>query len=402
VRTEALLSPDVGIVNRLDDGVTPWDHPRLATAFAQICDTHPITESSCNALPAGMAVDVPGARNAALGEAIERYSAAIVPTSRLTYADAASVAAAHPCAHPEWLRRSIPHPPVAWVSGWRMRPGVHAESAQLAASRVYLSDLDAEAGIAVTTSTGLACHPDAWTALRSGLLEVIERDAVMTTWLSRGPVHPVSSPLSWRTREQLPVRFDLAIEEYRLFLLPSATGIPVVLGVAIGAANQPPVAVGAAAALDLAQACRKALIETHQTLRWAAHMRAQQRAIPRESAELKDLEDHVAFYLDPGRISAFDFLLRTTQPDVSTDLTVPSGDQDAASDVDVIVRRCVDAGYDVFCADVTSADVRCAGRWVIRAVIPEMYPLLVGTQLLDEHPRLARERAINPDPHPFP
>jgi ribosomal protein S12 methylthiotransferase accessory factor YcaO len=116
--------------------------------------------------------------------------------------------------------------------------------------------------------------------VRSGLLEVIERDAVMVSWLTLARPRPLQTSLRWRSDNGIDIRFDLAVEDYRLYLLHSPAGIPVVFAVAHGGRNQPPVAVGAAAHLDLVLACRKALIEAQQTFSWARHMLAQRRPVP--------------------------------------------------------------------------------------------------------------------------
>jgi ribosomal protein S12 methylthiotransferase accessory factor len=150
----------------------------------------------------------------------------------------------------------------------------------LPAHRVFLDGIDHEAGVATGTSTGLACHVDPWRALRSSLVEVIERDAVMVSWLTRSSFRPLHAPLRWRSQHGTDIRFDLAVENYRLYRLDSPAGIPVAFVVTRGGRIQPPLAVGAAAHPDLVLACRKALIDAQQTLGWARHMLAQRRPVP--------------------------------------------------------------------------------------------------------------------------
>jgi ribosomal protein S12 methylthiotransferase accessory factor len=66
------------------------------------------------------------------------------------------------------------------------------------------------------------------------------------------------------------------------------------------------------------------------------------------------------------------------------------------------VGRLRNAGLDGFCVDVTAPDVRELGAWVVRALIPDLYPLTIGRVEQLSHPRLADVRTINLDPHPFP
>lgn len=51
---------------------------------------------------------------------------------------------------------------------------------------------------------------------------------------------------------------------------------------------------------------------------------------------------------------------------------------------------------------MTTPDVRSCGGWVVRALVPGLYPLTVGHgEHFLAHPRLAGVD-VNPDPHPFP
>ena len=399
-RLEALVSPDVGVIHRVDAGVTQYDHPRLAPTFAQACDTGPLFGATHSSRAGGMADDPRLSRLAALGEAVERYSAGSVPTSQLRRARARELAG-QPLVEPDWLPGQNDNGPLRWARGSLLRAVGPAEPAWVAASRVYLDDTDEAGRVAIPTSTGLACHSDPWRALQSALLEVIERDAVMITWLTRGNVTPLESGLQWIGHRGNAVRFDRAVERYQLYLLDSPTRLPVVFAVAFGAAGQPGAAVGAAAHLDLASACRKALVEAHQTMHWAAHMMTDGR-VRGGDAELHDLDDHVAHYLDHRRARAFDFLRRPAGEawSVSIDELPPAIDPEAGCRR--LIARAATAGLDCFAVDVTAPEVRSAGLWVVRAVIPGLYPLVVGTRSRPDHPRLRADVPVNPDPHPFP
>jgi ribosomal protein S12 methylthiotransferase accessory factor len=398
---ETVVSRDVGIVHRVDEGLVGYDHPRLATHTATICDTEPLVGVHHDPNAGGMGADLTQSRRAAIGEALERYSAAYIPQSRMRLSrtqDLNQIGAA-----PDWLHLPPSGTPLLhWVLGDRLRvadDAVTSAPAWIAASRIFLTGIDELPELGTTTSTGLAFHPDPWRALRSGLLEVIERDAVMVSWLARAGAHELATSLQWPDARGTLVRFDRAIERYRLFALDSPLGIPVVFALALGRAGQPPVAVGAAADLTLSEACRKALIEARQTFEWTKYMRAVRRPIP-DRDEIVDLDDHVAFYLDATRLTAFDHLLRLT-PSSEIDLAVTEPVEGPAEQVRLILESAADAGIDCFSVDVTSPDVREFG-WAIRALMPQLYPLTVGDEHRLSHPRLHALAELNPDPHPFP
>jgi ribosomal protein S12 methylthiotransferase accessory factor len=393
-----LVSPDVGLVHRVDEGTAGYDHPRLATAFAELSDTAALFGAPLLARAGGAAADRGSAARAALGEAVERYSATCVPRSRLRRARAVDLDGA-PHAGPEWLDRRDAGRPVDWVPACRLRATGPGEPSWAAASRVYLAGPDEAAPVAVPTSTGLAAHPDPWVALRSGLLEVIERDAVMTAWVREEPVHRLAALLRWPTPGG-ELRFDRAIESYELYSLPSPAQVPVVLAAAYGAEGQPPVAVGAAADPDPVRAARRALVEARQTFDWATRMVAAGTPVPADPAALDDLAEHVGYYLDPARLAAFDFL-RAAPAGPAPDLGAPAPRRDPERECRELVARLEAAGLASFAVDVTSADVRTAGLWVVRAIVPGLYPLIVGRHAPD-HPRLPREAVLARDPHPFP
>jgi ribosomal protein S12 methylthiotransferase accessory factor len=392
-----VVSSDVGLVHRLDDGLTGYDHPRLAAAFAQSCALQPVFGVPQQIRAGGLDPDPDAARRAAVGEAIERYSACHVPRSRLRSARAGDLG---DTVAPAWLEPPDDDPVLDWVPGTKLPGGAPA---WVAASRVYLQHIHDPAPVVTATSTGLASHPDPWQALHAGLLEVIERDAVMITWLTRAAVTPIRTTLRWRTDRGAQIRFDRALETYALFLLDSPIGVPVVFAVALGAECQPGLAVGAAAHLDLATACRSALVEAAQTLRWAATMLASGREVGTDPGAFTDFDDHVAYYLDPARRGAVDFLVDSDVPPIEVDLDAPRPRVDPADASRTILRRAHGAGLSCYAVDVTAPDVRSTGTWVVRAVIPQLYPLLLGPpERRPAHPRLPADAAVNPDPHPFP
>ena len=84
--------------------------------------------------------------------------------------------------------------------------------------------------------------------------------------------------------------------------------------------------------------------------------------------------------------------------------------------MEAICRRLERRGLSAYAVDVTAPDIREAGLWVARAVVPELcgldvvhgirylggrrlYDAPVDAGLLDQPLDLSE---LNPDPHPFP
>jgi ribosomal protein S12 methylthiotransferase accessory factor len=400
-----LVSVDVGPINRIDEGLSRYDHPRLASCIAHPCDTAPLFGVRTTGTAGGIAPDLRRARLTAVGEALERYSAQQLPVSRMRVATRRELGERRPVVDSDWVEATDhpPDPSQHWVPGTQLAADGPGRAAWIASSRVYLAALDDLADVSVTTSTGLALHTDPWQALRAGLLEVIERDAVMVSWLTRAGGRELATSLRWTDECGVSVRFDRAVESYRTFLLDSPTGIPVVFAVAFGSEHQPPVAVGAAAHPEVGHASRKALIEARQTFDWCRFMLSGGRPVPALDA-IGDLEDHVACYLDPARLVAFEHLTALTpQGDVDLDRCSPGAAAgQARADVSRIVRSLQQCGLASYAVDVTAADVRAGGGWVVRAIVPGLYPLTVGAGARPDHPRLRGAHPVNPYPHPFP
>ncbi|MGI8879730.1 MAG: YcaO-like family protein [Jatrophihabitans sp.] len=401
---DTLVSADVGPIVSVHDGMTGWPEPRLHKAYAATCDLDALFGQSLLANAGGIGVTARTARSAALGEAIERYSAAFAPPSRLRRCRADELTGAEVPPVEDWRLLGAPSPTGSHDVGagdelhWVLATNLMTSAATwLPAHRVFLADLDDPARYPLATSTGLACHVDPWQALLTALLEVVERDAVLAGWSTRTPGEAIDWVPQDPSDAEYRGRFRDAVESYHLVRMPGPTSIPAVFAVAFGAAGQAPVAVGAAARLTEGDACRRALTEARQSVEWTMLMRADGVAVP-TAAELTQLEDHVRYYLDPARLRAFEFL---DLGDPVRRVTGAPGASAAEDGVRQVQSALAEAGLAAYACDVTTPEVRRCGGWVVRAVVPGLYPLHVGAAPFAGHPRL-HGAAINPDPHPFP
>jgi ribosomal protein S12 methylthiotransferase accessory factor len=422
VDLQELISADVGMIHRADEALAAFDHPRLTNWFVRSCDPAAVFGAGGRVSAGAAGADRAAARTAALGEAVERYSACHVPATRIRRMNRIVAQQLDiPAVPPDWCGQAAEPAddatPLDWVLGRQLQPNGTSSPAWLPAHRVYLNGVDCDAGVGTATSNGLACHVEPWRALGTALLEVIERDAVMVSWHTRTPGRRIEVEQRWQPGGGPELRFDRAVECYALYLLDSPVDVPVVLAVARGAVGQPAVAVGAAAALDPGTAARKALVECTQTFAWARLMLAQGRSIP-EADELTDLEHHVAHYLHPARRTAFDYLdgadsvtlpgglaepsALARPPDIGTAADSAAATVLARQQVLTLLGRAHRAGLQCYCVDVTAPDVRSVGAWVIRVVVPGLYPLTVGGEHRRDHPRVAGRFPASPVPHPFP
>ena len=169
-------------------------------------------------------------------------------------------------------------------------------------------------------------------------------------------------------------------------------------------------AVGAACRLSGEDAWEKAVLEGMQTLEWARALLATKGDPPRSDSFFR-FEDHIHFWAHPRHAPDAAFLTADMSsfplpPALSWDTC--RRDRDAAQ-LDAVVQHLASQGFESFAFDVTSPDVRQAGYSVMRALVPDLCMLDLGSttrnlgrpRLLSEAKRCGVDQ-FNPLPHPFP
>jgi ribosomal protein S12 methylthiotransferase accessory factor len=400
-----LVSPYVGLVTELDELLPSPDDARQFHVVAAPADPS-FTLGRRGGTPgqpgSAYGCDRERAVAAAVGEAVERYSAAYVPDESLVVATARELgpSATRPesfalFAPEQHASAGFPFVPftadtrLSWVRGTRLADGADA---WLPAQLVYLGSVGSEPMIAYSTSNGLAAGPDRDSALAAAIFELVERDAFMLAWNTRR-----SFPLlDWERSPRLHAYHHRYLAPARARLsavdLSPVHDVPVVLALVRGLPGA--LVVGAGAAPTVEEAWLKAVTEAY-AVRKAARERVLAGLEP--PVEVLDFPDHIAFYAYEENARRAAFL------DASAELhgteRIPPVEGDVATH---LAAR----GIDTYAVDVTSPDVREAGLCVMRAVAPRLIPLDVrhdGRFLGGERLRAACPFAeLNPDPHPFP
>ena len=411
---ESLVSPFVGVVCGMQDVLAGPEDARRAAAWCESAYPFAI-------LGGGSGPTSREARDAAVGEAVERYAASIVDPTRLVLASARELGAdaIDPASFALFSERQYRSPGfpyarfdadtrVSWIDGISLPDGAPV---LVPAQLVHLAGFEDEPPICRTTSSGLACHTSAASATLRALLELLERDAFMLTWKAR-----LSWPvLEWREHAELH-RLETAFVKptglrVRAVDLSAVWRIPIVAAVArTTLAGAAPLGVGAAADVTVEGAVTKALDEAIRVLTWARALRRRSGS-PLRPDDVEELDDHVRFYADPANAFRTQFLDGSTAVR-SVEHVRPLPEPH----LDEICRRLARRGMRAYAVDVTSSDVREAGLSVVRVVVPELCALdvehrarlLGGSRLYEEPVRLGRctrvltEDDVNPDPHPFP
>jgi ribosomal protein S12 methylthiotransferase accessory factor len=334
---------------------------------------------------AGVAADWDPAFMKALGEGLERYSAAVSRTKSLDDDPATAV---------EPGRFVQPGDPVradavdAWYPGERLGS---REAVSLPAEVVLFPPPERRIRPAFTTGLGLG--NGGVQATLSGLYEVIERDAAMLAWYST--YEPVGLAVDDEGVETLAARArseDLAVTALSL---TQDVDVPVVAACVHRDGEWPRFAAGMAASLDPAAAARNALEEALQN--WIELRRMGPERAGEESGAIGRYAEFPAAargFVDPP----------TTVPAATVGpQSVPAG----RAALDAVVDRLAAADLDAYAARLTPRDVEGLGFEAVRAVVPAAQPLFTGDPYFGERARtvpgtFGYEPRLDRPHHPFP
>jgi ribosomal protein S12 methylthiotransferase accessory factor len=425
-RLEDAVSPLTGIVREVAPAMWAADEPRLHSFACELASSVRTTGCSTPDRSGSAHFDAERAKAASIGEAVERYAASYVP-DHLAVGNATELG--DDAVAPESFalfheRQIVPGFPfvrftdatrLSWAPGCSLADG---RPVLLPAQLVYLGAVqDGEPAIGYPTSNGLACGPTLAEAILAGLLELVERDAMMIVWTNR-----LSLPrLCWnrdsevgsldaRTFAPTGLRYE-AIDTSGFF------GVPATIGIVHGAPGElAALAVGAGCARSVVDAWRTSLAEGFSILRWLRGLLLERPRIDlARPADVRTLEDHMLFYSTPNRAADAAFLATSHEVRLVDDVRPVPGDTPREV-VAEIVERLARRGVSVYAVDVTSPDVEELGLKVARVIAPELCALDVfgGAPYRggERRYRAAFEAGLspqpltydelNPLPHPFP
>jgi ribosomal protein S12 methylthiotransferase accessory factor len=300
--------------------------------------------------------------------------------------------------------------PIAWLEGADLASGSATYVPSQLISLNYAPAAGEVSSCFYSTSSGCALSTSVEGALVSGLLELIERDAVMIRWYARlAPPMLNLDPAQLLGRQ---LRLQTKGLETRLHDLTVDGEVPVVGVTCIERSGRPCCfLLSAAAALDTAAAGRKALIEAGQG-RPFIKLLANLEEVPVAGDTFKDFDSNLRFFADPSNARFTDWFLQNRRLSSRHFPTLPDS-QSPADLCDLLLDRCSNMGITPIAFDLTTPESRDHGLFVCRVFVPELVPLCVPFAPFLGHPRLAKfvddaqrdgSAASIPDwvPHPFP
>lgn len=342
----------------------------------------------------GFGLSAPQLFGSACGEFIERYAANVIPAQfeQFSPAEKVPVSDFQQFTDEQYASAGFPftHPDEAGEIPYHraFRAADNALGA-VPADLVYLNSTTDRQWCTIT-SNGLAAGRNFGMAARGAVFELIERDAFMRSWY-QGAVGQC-----FRIPDRLPSHFtgplrricrqlELLGVQITLVRFEGVGGVPVVL--ACARSEKVGLSVGCAAKEDFRAAMTAAFLESVHTYNWSLRMLGEPPAI----SDVAELEDHIAFHSAPANRGLNDFL--DSGPEAAEADFVANG-RNALGDV---IAKARDQGWDMWLADVRSADVASNGWHVLRALSPQAATLDVEFPHLKQHADLRHTV-----PHPFP
>ncbi len=236
-------------------------------------------------------------------------------------------------------------------------------------------------------------------ALESGLLEVIERDALVRVFHGRRPfTRIIDLPAGV---EQLVATLKRYRLEPHVFDVASELDVPTILVITIDRTGAgPAVCAGAAADFRAARAIEKAILESIQNRGMLRIRRATDGAGEKlDASEIRSTSMRQRFWADPDRIADIERWFELANTKRYSDSTW------SLLDVAALTRQLEKRGFEVFVADITLPAVERQGFEVLKVVCPDLLPMYMDERA-QVKPRLtdseaSEEAAWHLPTHPF-
>lgn len=367
----------------------------------------------------------------AVGEAVERYSAAIY--DRTLFPLFSSDTAPFPTVNPadfalyspqQYESAGFPWVPFRQNTSIRWTPAINLSDETLAYIPAAFCWIpysfvqgSGDSPIGQPISTGLACHGSWEAAVLSGLSEMVERDAFTIMWQARLSMPQIRIETLSDCNYELVNRFERTGDKVTLINITNDIGIPAILAVLVSERKERPAHVFAASVdPDPEVATRKALEELAHTRRYSQQVFDYlPKPLPDNDFEsVLTQAEHLRFAADHDYRDAFEFVFASKlRQDFNEIERIEAHDNMAM--VDKLVGMLSDAGLSAYAANLTSPDIAELGLWVVRVVVPGCHPLFMGHRIralgggrLYSVPQKCGYQALefgapdNPYPHPYP
>lgn len=267
--------------------------------------------------------------------------------------------------------RSLDDTPLLWVRGTSLLSG---NKMYLPANTVSAAHADTahEPLVRPSVSTGLATGPSSEFAALGGLLEIIERDAFMISWLNALPL-PCLDPrelcASNASLGALIDRCDAAgVHIHAKRLVTDAPAYVIAAGVSGGRDPRPPMAIGLKAHRDAGAALEGALLEALRARLVSRHADS----MSNFHNDPRDYRHRLRYWNDPAHAHVLEAYMSGTIEQLAEEEWTRDTD---AQHIARIVRWAASRGYECITVDLSHARANPTDLRIIMSVIPQLQPM---------------------------
>lgn len=280
-----------------------------------------------------------------------------------------------------------------WVSAYELPS---RQEFKLPAQLVYIDGhpLENELLIRQPISTGAAFHLSKEKAEIAGMLEVIERDAFMISFLKGKSLQQINP--DHKETNDLVNYFQRYYLEISLFNITTDLEVPAVMALLTDKSQiGPAVSIGTKAGASYVECAKGAILEAQQIRPW---LRQKYNGAPmkiKTPNEISSITDRIEYWYSLERIEDVKYWFGKDK----VDLTKLESKNLKRKNLVNLVRN---KGHNIYATDITPNSIKEKGGWIMKVNIPELHPLY-----LDEKCRYLKSKRLGEisieglPPHPF-
>ncbi len=263
-----------------------------------------------------------------------------------------------------------------WVKG---RCLTRRKNIFLPSQEVYLNYkfLPKEPIIRFPISTGAAGGTTVVSALVRGICEVIERGAIIISYLDKLPSRNIKIKSCPQSIQELNEKFERYFLKIRLFDVTTEIGIPTVLAAIYDtAANKIcPVSFGSKCGFDAEDVIIGAIMEAQNGRVYTRELVLRNEKYPERVEEISEFKHRSMFWTHYNLVKTLNFYLKGDKINFRKFDRFRGRKMSFDAKLKFLISVLKTNGFDIYCADLTKPEVKRYGYYVIKTIIPKMHPL---------------------------
>jgi ribosomal protein S12 methylthiotransferase accessory factor len=253
----------------------------------------------------------------------------------------------------------------------------------------------AEPRLWLNTTSGVAAGRTKQSAILRAILELVERDAALTTWYVSRLVRKLSG---WEHLIQSSIALSMsARSKIEVYTMTGVVNYPCILAtVQCSNGTGPFISCGTAADITYKAAVRRAVIDAILTYQWLAKEGFQK---IQEPNDIRRKQDHACLYAHSMHANEFSFLYEAKILNLEETRDVSSRDVQRQA-LSRVVSELKSRGYRIWLKGLATPQTRKSGYYVERALIPGLIPLQFGADSVPTGLHRLKD-VVSTSPHPF-